>query len=82
MGGVINEKLVSARARGLRTSYGEDAVGWGWLFIGVGFWALGQMSYLKVKRPMVKFISWTLAVGAWSVGGWILIRKLVRLVSA
>src|SRR5690554_4309790 len=48
--GILHKRLGHiGRYKGLTkgVSYGDDAVGWGWVFIGVGFWALGQFCALK-----------------------------------
>lgn len=77
LGGVITEKLVGVRGAN-RTSYGDTAVGWGWIFIAVGFWGLGLMLHLKTGRAGIKYFSWVFTAGAAGIGCWILLQKLLR----
>lgn len=65
--GIENQKLVGVmRARS--TAYGEDAVGWGWVFIAIGTWALGQGLYLKTENPVWKRIGLGLACVPFGIG--------------
>lgn len=49
-------------------SYGEEAVGWGWLAIAVGCWALGEGLHLKTGRPVARILMNVLALGTFGVG--------------
>ena len=76
LGAVLNERLVSMGRRSFgRITYGDDAVGWGWIFLGFGFAALGEMASLLAKRVVIRVIGWILAVGASSIGCWVLLRS-------
>jgi len=72
VGGKVNKWL--AGRRNWHVLYGVDAIGFGWVTVGVGFWALGQFCYLKTSRPAVKFVDWTLAVLAGVIGVWVLLK--------
>ena len=78
LAGVINEKLASARPRGQWTSFGDVAVGRGWVFIGVGFWALGEMAYVKTKHGAYRIFGWIFGVGASGMGCWILAQRFLN----
>jgi hypothetical protein len=71
--GIYRKQMTGGKMR--TTSYGDDAVGWGWLFIALGFWALGQCCALKTGRDGFKLIGWILAVGTGGVGVWVLLRR-------
>lgn len=73
--GICRKQMTGGKMR--TTSYGDDAVGWGWLFIAIGFWALGQCCALKTGRAGFKSIGWILAVGTGSVGVWVLLRRFI-----
>ncbi|MCX7826634.1 MAG: hypothetical protein N2689_13890 [Verrucomicrobiae bacterium] len=78
--GILQKRLThTGRYKGMTNgvSYGDDAVGWGWVFIGVGFWALGQFCALKTGREWFKFIGWILAIGSGGVGLWVLARRFI-----
>ena len=73
--GIYTKRLTGGRMRTM--SYGDDAVGWGWILVGVGFWALGMGFHLKTGRGIAKLLGWILAGGAVALGVWILLRKFV-----
>ncbi len=73
-GGVIHKRLLGGKWVKVM-SYGDDAVGWGWLSICIGLWALGQGCFLKIGRPFLKFVFNILAGGAFLVGIWFLFRR-------
>lgn len=75
--GIRNERLVGV-GRYKMPSYGENAVGWGWIFVALGFWTLGQFCYLKTSRLLFRFAGWVLAVGACGIGLWVLLRRFVQ----
>lgn len=76
MSGIRNERLVGV-GRYKSTSYGDNAIGWGWIFITLGFWALGQGWHLKTGRVFPKLLFNILAIGAFIVGIWVLFRRFV-----
>ncbi len=76
VGGVHNERLVGI-GRFKSVSYGGDAVGWGWIFIGIGLWALGQGIDLKTGRSLLKLPFNILAACAVIVGAWVLFRRFL-----
>ena len=55
---------------------GADAVGWGWIFVGVGFWALGYFCHLKTGLAAVKFLGWAIGIIAGAIGVLVLLRSL------
>src|SRR5579884_2870710 len=64
--------------RGRKESFGDDAVGFSWMVIGIGIWALGQCFYLKMGRPIFRLLGWLLAAGAFGIGLWILLRRFIH----
>ena len=75
LGGIVEKRLVmSGRFVYRNVSRGNDAVGLGWILVGVGFWALGQFCYLKTNRTVMKFLGWTFAVIAGVIGVWVLLK--------
>lgn len=60
--GILQERLVTIGRFGRDNHVwtGAGAVGWGWIFVGVGFWALGYFSHLKTGYVMVKILGWVL----------------------
>jgi len=77
--GILHKRLAHAgRFKGLTkgVSYGDDAVGWGWIFVGVGFWALGQFCALKTGRNGFKVTGWVMALGTGGIGVWVLLRRI------
>lgn len=74
--GIVNKRL--AGRWNWHVLYGADAVGFGWVTVGVGFWALGQFCYLKTSRIVVKLLGWALAVIAGVIGVWVLVKELAE----
>ena len=74
MGGVVYKRLLGGKWVKVM-SYGDDAVGWGWLSISIGLWALGQGFFLKTGRPVWKFIFNILTGIAFIIGIWFLLRR-------
>lgn len=78
--GILHKRLEHAgRFKGLTQgiSYGDNAVGWGWIFIGIGLWALGQGINLKTGRSLLKLPFNILAACAVIVGAWVLFRRFL-----
>ncbi|HRT07610.1 MAG TPA: hypothetical protein P5038_12050 [Candidatus Paceibacterota bacterium] len=73
--GIYRKQMTGGKMR--TTSYGDDAVGWGWMFIALGCWALGQCCALKTGRAAFKSIGWILAVGTGGIGVWVLLRRFM-----
>lgn len=75
--GIRQERLVTIGrfARYERVLQGADAVGWGWIFIGVGFWSLGCFCHLKSGRAVVKYLGWAFAVVLGMIGMSVLLKN-------
>lgn len=64
-----SEHIPAWRSR--REKFGEAAVGYSWIMIGIGLWGLGQCCYAKCGRPVMKVLGWILGAAACGVGVWI-----------
>ena len=61
-----------------RVISGDDAIGFSWMFVGIGLWLLGQACYLKTGHLRFRFVGWVLSAGACGVGLWVLLRRFVQ----
>lgn len=69
--GIISEKLIPVTRRGWSPKtpiLGSDAVGWGWCFVGIGIWALGNSLYWKTGRTIWRALGYLLAFVAGAIG--------------
>jgi hypothetical protein len=60
---VIQVERISA-GKFQRTTYGLEAVGWGWLFVGLGIVVLGWGLEIKSERSVFRLLGWVLGVAA------------------
>lgn len=77
--GVFEQRLVTVGrlARYEHVWQGSAAVGWGWMFVGVGFWTLGYFCHLRTGRAIFKYVGWALALVAGAIGVSVLLTRLV-----
>lgn len=73
----IRHRQLTGLIRTKSTAHNEEAVAWGWIFIGIGIWALGQGLYLKTEKPFWKLLGLVLALVSAGIGTMVLLRKLV-----
>lgn len=72
---IYSERLTAGKFQS--TSIGFEAIGWGWIFVAVGLWALGEGCYLKTERSVFRLTGGGLAIVALIIGVFVLVTGLV-----
>ncbi len=70
--GIQSEHIPAWRSR--RERFGDAAVGYSWVVVGIGLWGLGQCCFAKSHRPLFKLLGWLLGGLACGIGIWIQMR--------
>jgi hypothetical protein len=60
---ILVERITSGKYQ-KTTTYGLEAVGWGWIFVGLGIVVLGECLEIKSERGVFRLLGWVLGVAA------------------
>ena len=74
--GVYTQKLPIYRQG--KMSFGDDAVGFAWILVGVGIFCMSRFGYFLPRKPVLQLLGYIISIAAFLGGGWVLVRRLIH----